>query len=1333
MPVDSTCHRIRTGMHGFIAHSPHPKKKVSLFFLLMLNLFLLYKLNSLPIIMFLFFFYDVYIKDYPEHNKQTTATRNYPYVVFLYFVIFLTTFLCFLWLVYLIYLCGDVELNPGPPTYDSDFLVSHSTNFSKSQDKKFYMRFVCFNLQLLLRYVDSFFHPECFATLTRIFCFGHVTIYEIVLIQFVPVSGYPRTDVVASKPSRKSYPSVHSKSFFNNITMFVPNIICSLPINTNDVFLYVLYKIAQHLISLSGDIEINPGPAPSVSSSSSDSSILSSAYTTDEISLLSKSYFSIVNFNIQSLLPKIETLQFELLHHSVLVFTETWLKENDCSHELEFPGFQSPFHRCRSDRPGGGVSIYVKDNVHVKRRQDLELPSVESVWVELHVSGTVLLLGAFYRPPNSPSSLWQDIEHSIDLAFSTNYSNIVITGDLNVDYLKQNPHSRYLTNIITNYNLVQMVTEPTHYTTTSNSLIDLVLVNTVNFVKEIKVGENFLDQPLRYHCPIYCFLYFPKIHTPSFKRQIWLYDRGDYNKFRDKLRNIPWVSTLNKPNLEESVDAFNHVIFSTARECIPHKYVTIRQSDPPWMCNNVRKLIRKRRRLYGKAKSLNTVAAWDNFKSIRNKCVNSVRQAKSRFYNKLSAKLVNVHNQRDWWKIALSLMDSNSSKSPIPIINHEGRQFNDDDSKAEAFNTYFCSQSVVNDTGIPTPAFHHLPQNTIDNITITEDDIKDAISCLDITKAVGPDLMSPRFFKEASHIICYPLSILFNKSLSNNSYPDSWKKANVTPIHKKSDRNNIKNYRPISLLSLTGKLMERCVYKHVYNFLTSNNIITSHQSGFVAGDSTVNQLLSISHDISKAIDNGKEVRAVFCDVSKAFDRVWHRGLLCKLSSVGISGNLLSWFGNYLSNRKQRVVLNGSSSRWLDVNAGVPQGSILGPLLFLIYINDIVENIQAPIKLFADDTTLYIIVDTPMNAFRTLQNDLLVVQEWASKWLVDFNPNKTESLVVSKKVNKPPHPVLLLNNTPISEVTSHQHLGVTMSSNADWKQHVDNIITKTSYRISIFRKLKFRVDRRSLHQMYLSFIRPLLEYADVVWDNLTLEYAKKLESIQLEALRIICGATKLASHDSLYHETGIEPLCERRRKHKIIQFHKIIHGLTPNYLSDILPNRIHELHDHNTRQAQNVANLQARTTFYNKSFFPFTINLWNSLPFNIKVNPSISVLKLHLNAGLLQVPKYYFEGKRPGQVYHARLRLKCSSLRDHLFRRNLIDDPFCTCGQIETTNHYLFECAAYSLLRRQYIYPIGNLSLDLLLHGDPLRTEAENTNIFKAVQSFIVKSKRFEPT
>ncbi|OWF50811.1 RNA-directed DNA polymerase from transposon BS [Mizuhopecten yessoensis] len=527
--------------------------------------------------------------------------------------------------------------------------------------------------------------------------------------------------------------------------------------------------------------------------------------------------------------------------------------------------------------------------------------------------------------------------------------------------------------------------------------------------------------------------------------------------------------------------------------------------------------------------------------------------------------------------------------------------------------------------------------------------------------------------------------------------------------------------------------MEKCVFKYVYNFLHTHSLLSPHQSGFRHGDSPSNQLLAIIHDIYLALDNGKEIRMVFCDISKAFDRVWHKGLLCKLSSYGIRNSLLVWFENYLSDRKQRVVINGKNSNWLNVKAGVPQGSILGPLLFLIYINDIVKDIQAKIKLFADDTSLYVTVDIPRVSADILNSDLNKFHNWSQRWLVNFNPSKTETLLISRKTIKPFHPPLNMNNTNISEVATHKHLGIFLSGNGHWNEHISYLISKISPKINILRKFKFSLDRYSLQTMYYTLIRPILDYGDILWDCLTKAQSELLENLQLEAARIVTGGTRLTSRIKLYTETGWLPLEERRKQHKLILFHKMVHGLAPQYLLDILPQRNRNYHNHDTRTGNNFRPLVSHTSLYNKSFLPSAISIWNSLPDYVKNDPSIYKLKTYLRKPSNKIKNFYFNGTRLGQIHHARLRMECSSLKFYLYQRNLIDSPLCSCMQANETNeHYLLHCCLFSQLRLHTFNEINHpLSTDLLLFGNNELTDDENALNFSSVQNVIIHSERFD--
>ena len=243
-----------------------------------------------------------------------------------------------------------------------------------------------------------------------------------------------------------------------------------------------------------------------------------------------------------------------------------------------------------------------------------------------------------------------------------------------------------------------------------------------------------------------------------------------------------------------------------------------------------------------------------------------------------------------------------------------------------------------------------------------------------------------------------PLKLIFEKCLSQGIFPEVWKWANIVPVHKKKEGNLKTNYRPISLLPIFGKVLEKLIFDSLYSHLTSENFLNPNQSGFRPCDSTIVRLLSITHSISEAFDCNPtlEVRSIYLDISKAFDRVWHEGLIYKLRRCGISGNLLLLLRSFWSERKQRAVLNGQSSSWGNISAGVPQDSILGPLFFLIYINDLTENLSCSVKIFADDTSLFTIVQDPNSADSDLNHDLDLIRLWACKWRMSFNPDPKEA-------------------------------------------------------------------------------------------------------------------------------------------------------------------------------------------------------------------------------------------------------------------------------------------------------------------------------------------------
>ena len=279
--------------------------------------------------------------------------------------------------------------------------------------------------------------------------------------------------------------------------------------------------------------------------------------------------------------------------------------------------------------------------------------------------------------------------------------------------------------------------------------------------------------------------------------------------------------------------------------------------------------------------------------------------------------------------------------------------------------------------------------------------------------------------KLISNHIAVPLTIIFNDSLKAGKFPDMWKLAHVIPLYKKDDSSKVCNYRPISLLSCIGKIFERVVFKYVFNYLVENNLLYKLQSGFLPNHSTTHQLIDIYHNILLSLENKHYTSLVFCDFSKAFDRVWHRGLILKLENYGFTGSLLSWFKDYLYNRKQCVKIANHVSETKSITSGVPQGSVLGPLLFLIYINDIADSLSSICNLYADDTSLMFSSADLLHLQTVTNNDIVKLQNWSKKWLMSFNPSKTEIMLISY-INLQFVPNFTFDNTDIPVVDTHKH-------------------------------------------------------------------------------------------------------------------------------------------------------------------------------------------------------------------------------------------------------------------------------------------------------------------
>jgi len=461
--------------------------------------------------------------------------------------------------------------------------------------------------------------------------------------------------------------------------------------------------------------------------------------------------------------------------------------------------------------------------------------------------------------------------------------------------------------------------------------------------------------------------------------------------------------------------------------------------------------------------------------------------------------------------------------------------------------------------------------------------------------------------------------------------------------------------------------------------------------------------------------------------------------------------IVSWFESYLSSRKIRVVIDGHSSNWQQIHAGVPQGSILGPLLFLIYINDIVKDIECHISLYADDTSLYIDYNATdkQEKLDALNRDLNRLNNWSKEWFMNFNPQKTQYIRFHGKYRIPGDPNICLNRTRLEEAQSHCHLGLILTSDLDFTKHIDHLITKCSKWIGLMWKLQRKYPRHCIENIYTAYIRPVIEYGHIIFDNISETNSQRLEAIQRKAAIACTGAYINTSHARLLAELGWPSLKQRREGAKLTTMFKMVNGLSPRYLQDLLPAQRDPEYQYQLRNTPDITQPKTRLQSFRKSFIPDTIYQWNHLQPDIRNAPSLYTFKKKLKSrmGIPKI-KVYSMGCGSGSIHLARIRMNMSGLNLHLFDCNIVQSKNCSCSALATedVDHFFWICPRYVTHRQTMILDLHTIITDLLplpttkierinitriiVNGDINRTTYENISIFHIVEKYITNTKRF---
>ena len=1103
------------------------------------------------------------------------------------------------------------------------------------------------------------------------------------------------------------------------------------------------------LLLLSNDIERNPGPTH-------PGNCLH--FMTWNLNSLGKENFS-----------RVQMLEAHnsLHNYDIISLCETSLTNETSKLVPKIEGYTYVPSNHPDDVSHGGVGLFYKDSLPATVREDLSFN--ECLVLELKFSRKKIFFTVLYRSPSFKSKspafvdFIQNLKHLHSQISSENPYAMFFAGDFNAHSKlwwsggDTTPEGQELEDLFTSLNLSQIINEPTNFTPHKNpTCIDLIFTDQPNLV--LSSGTRSSLDPKCHHDIIHCRVNYKIPPPPPHERTVWHYDRANSEAIQRSLKAYPWVQQFNLNNdTNWQVKQFTEVVHNVLSNFVPHDIKKIVPRDPRWITKTLKTKLKQKNRLYKNYKK-HGYREEDKLRldKFREECKLDIHVAKQNYLKSLGCKLAdNEITQKTYWKIITNCM--NKSKAPrIPPLKVDDKFVMNCKDKANLFNDFFSDQCTPNENNSTLPLFTSLTDIFLSNIFFESNEILLHLRNIDPSKSNGPDMITGHMIRLCDDSIVLPLKLIFNNILRTSNFPILWKLANVTPVFKKNDKQLIKNYRPISLLPLLSKVFEKIIFNKLYKHLTDNNLITPNQSGFRPGDSTVNQLLYLVSEIYESFEcpDNLEVRAVFLDISKAFDKVWHPGLIFKLKQNGIRGNLLNFFISYLSDRHQRVGINGSYSEYSKIKSGVPQGSVLGPLLFLIYINDLQNNIKSKVKFYADDTMLYSIVKDPTISASDLNHDLDLIQKWAHQWKMEFNPDplkQATEIIFSCKRNKPNHPPLYFNGSVVTSEPEQKHLGLILTPALSFLKHLYEKITKANKNIGIIKYFSKYLPFKTLNQMYKTFVRTHLDYCDIIYhqagkiskDGQVLTASmEEVERVQYRGALAVTGTWKGTNRTKLYENLGWESLSDRRKMNRLIQLYKIINKLTPSYLRDKLPPPKHPFQ---AEPSYTLREYRSKTDRFARTFFPDSVKQWNVVITDFSEMPTLSSFKSHLRALYRPTLKRVFGIYDPeGIKYIFQLRLGLSPLRSHKFRHNFIDTPsdicLCKTGN-ETTEHFLFQCPFYTSKRfilAEKVVPLlppHNLAFlqndtNLYLYGNENLSEDENRSILLETIKFIKASNRF---
>ena len=935
----------------------------------------------------------------------------------------------------------------------------------------------------------------------------------------------------------------------------------------------------------------------------------------------------VINVNFQSMVGKkaeiIEML--DRLKPDVLIGTETWLTSQVSDGELLNQDYQI-FRKDRGYNQWGGVMIAVKNDLQCTLVPELRT-DCELLWVKiLTKTQKSVYVGAFYRADKTDIASLEKLQNSLRKVTKIKNAYILLAGDFNLpswDWdkmcFKPNPtfkesHQDFV-DLLEDLGMQQMVLEPTRLA--KMNTLDLVVTNTPDLIPRLEVIPGVSDHEIVF------FEYDIKAERKkNTLRQIFLYRRADWDALKRDMRDL-----FEKMSIEEDKDAdtlwleFKETLLESMKKNIPKKRAKNRDSYP-WITKEIRKLIRKR----DKFSKMFKKTGIDDFKEKAKECRKEAKRKIKLEHWKYVGELFDKTNEEEDVKPCLKrlftyIKHQRSTTVGVSPLKSGGKLVTDAKAKAEILNEQF-NKAFSDGQQYTYEEFKNkctLTKDTSDykempDIIITPEGVCKLLTGLNPAKAAGPDGLPPRVLKELAPEIAPILAKIFQLSLDSGTVPSNWKEALVSPVFKKGERYDPINYRPISLTSIPCKLMEHIIVSNMMCHLEKESILCPQQHGFRKGHSCETQLLEFFEDVSSGLDAGIPSDVIVMDFAKAFDRVNHSLLIHKLSHYGIRGKVNSWISSFLSDRSQSVVVDGEKSSAISVRSGVPQGSVLGPSLFSVYINDLPDRVSSVSRLFADDTLLHNRSSSTQDQ-EVLQQDLENLEKWEDEWEMQFHPDKCNILPVtrSRKSNNFDYK---LHDHVLERVSETKYLGVTIQSNLGWKKHIENMCNKANKLLGMLRRNLKAAPTHTKEIAYKSLVRPVLEYSSCVWDPHDKVEINQIEKIQRRAARFVLNRHKKTdSVNNMLSQLKWQTLQQRRKTSRLKMLYKIDNGLAQFKSKHMRPLPTRSGRRGHPKMFERVT---CRTNYRSESFLPKTVRDWNSLPQEVVLSPSLGAFSARVS-------------------------------------------------------------------------------------------------------------------